>query len=391
MMCIFANKREKWPYTIVLMDLKTQKRRLLWWLGIILTAGFLSTSILGFVAARNTIRNNIINQGLPLTSDTVYSEVQRELLQPVSISAQMAENTFLRDWVLAGETDIGPVVRYLRNIKDRFGADTSFFISERSGKYYHPLGIQQVVRESDPLDAWYFRTRGLKAAYELNADPDEANRDKMTVFINYRLLDAKGTFLGVTGVGITLNSLQKLLEGIEKRFERRVYFADTNGKIVLANNKDLELGGSLRTIPKLADVATKLLNKNAITSIASYQNGNSVVQVHSRFVPELKWFLIIEQDEANAIAPFTQLLLINLALGPTCACHIRTAVQTERLSALNRVRTARKFIARVEPLIAAAQDVVASEQFMSDLTRLQSGTLSAPVASPLYLPPVLDA
>ena len=94
---------------------------------------------------------------------------------------------------------------------------------------------------------------------------------------------------------------------------------------------------------------------------------------------------------ASLGAPFAIALLINLALGPTCACHIRTAVQTERLSALNRVRTARKFIARVEPLIAAAQDVVASEQFMSDLTRLQSGTLSAPVASPLYLPPVLDA
>ena len=58
------------------------------------------------------------------------------------------------------------------------------------------------------------------------------NRDTMTVFINYRLLDAKGQFLGVTGVGVTLKTLQKLLQGIEKRFERRVYFAEmTNVKI----------------------------------------------------------------------------------------------------------------------------------------------------------------
>ena len=94
---------------------------------------------------------------------------------------------------------------------------------------------------------------------------------------------------------------------------------------------------------------------------------------------------------ASLGAPFASALLINLALGPTCACHIRTAVQTERLSALNRLGAARKFIARVEPLINAAQDASSPEQFAADLTRLQSGTLSAPVISPLDLSPVLDA
>jgi diguanylate cyclase (GGDEF)-like protein len=370
MMCIFADESPKGHYNVVSMDLVTQKSRLLWWLGIILTIGFLGSSLLSYVAARNTVRENIINQGLPLTSDTVYSEVQRELLQPVSISAQMAENTFLRDWVLAGETDIGPVVRYLRNIKDRFGADTSFFISERSGKYYHPLGIRQIVRESDPKDAWYFRARGLSAPYELNADPDEANRDKMTVFINYRLLDAKGQFLGVTGVGITLNSLQKLLEGIEKRFERRVYFADTNGKIVLANNKDLELGGSLQTIPHLKDVATQLLNKNATTS-ASYQNGNSMVQVHSRFVPELKWFLIIEQDEANALAPFTRLLLINLALGAIASMLVLGLT----VLAINKYQARLEELATIDSLTGAlnrATGEVILEQVRKDALRSKS-------------------
>lgn len=58
---------------------------------------------------------------------------------------------------------------------------------------------------------------------------------------------------------------------------------------------------------------------------------------------------------AGMAAPFALALLINLMLGPTCACHIRTAVQMERLGALNRIRAARKFIARVEPLIMAAQ------------------------------------
>lgn len=54
-------------------------------------------------------------------------------------------------------------------------------------------------------------------------------------------------------------------------------------------------------------------------------------------------------------APFAVGLIANLLLGPTCACHVRTAVQSERVPALSRLRAARKFLERVEPLIAAAQ------------------------------------
>jgi diguanylate cyclase (GGDEF)-like protein len=353
------------------VDLVTQKSRLLWWLGAILTTGFLGSSLLSYVAARNTVRENIVNQGLPLTSDTVYSEVQRELLRPISISAQMAENTFLRDWVQAGETDPAPVVRYLRNIRDRFGADSSFFISEHTRRYYHPLGIQQVVSASDPKDAWYFRTRALNVPYELNADPDMGNRDKMTVFINYRLLDAKGKFLGVTGVGVTLNTLQKLLQGIEKRFERRVYFADTDGKIVLANSQDLELQGSLQAIPNLKDVAARLLNKKAATTSASYRNGNSMVQVHSRYVPELKWFLLIEQDEAKAIAPFTRLLLINLAVGALATVLVLGLT----VLAVNKYQARLEQLATVDSLTGAVNrstGEVILEQVRKDATRSKS-------------------
>jgi hypothetical protein len=53
---------------------------------------------------------------------------------------------------------------------------------------------------------------------------------------------------------------------------------------------------------------------------------------------------------------FLLFLLINLALGPTCTCQLRTAVQTEELPALRRVRKTRKVLNQVYPLIAAAQE-----------------------------------
>jgi len=55
-------------------------------------------------------------------------------------------------------------------------------------------------------------------------------------------------------------------------------------------------------------------------------------------------------------------LILNLAAGPGCKCFLRTAVQTEELISLNRLRRARKALERLRPLIAEAQGVLAAEE-----------------------------
>jgi hypothetical protein len=85
--------------------------------------------------------------------------------------------------------------------------------------------------------------------------------------------------------------------------------------------------------------------------------------------------------------PFVIILVINTLLGPTCALHIRTAVQTERLPAVSRLRSARRFISLMEPLITEAQGGIGSEQLAAELASLQAQatTQTAPA------PPVLGS
>jgi hypothetical protein len=52
---------------------------------------------------------------------------------------------------------------------------------------------------------------------------------------------------------------------------------------------------------------------------------------------------------------FGLVVLINTIFGPTCFTHIRTAVQSEELPSLRRLRRANKVLARLRPLITAAQ------------------------------------
>ena len=117
------------------MRLLTDKTRLFLSLVALLVVGFLATSLTSYIVSRNSIRQKIVNEALPLTGDNIYSEIQKDLLQPVFISSLMAQDTFVRDWILAGEKDTDPIVRYLSEVKAKYGTITSFLVSERSGGY----------------------------------------------------------------------------------------------------------------------------------------------------------------------------------------------------------------------------------------------------------------
>ncbi len=52
---------------------------------------------------------------------------------------------------------------------------------------------------------------------------------------------------------------------------------------------------------------------------------------------------------------FLLLALINLSLGPTCRCTLRTAVQTQELPSLNRLRSARRALGRIQARVNSIQ------------------------------------
>ena len=72
-------------------------------------------------------------------------------------------------------------------------------------------------------------------------------------------------------------------------------------------------------------------------------------------------------------------LLLNNLFGPTCACTLRTAVQTEELPSLCRLPKTRRILNRLRPLIAEAQGQLAPEEIPA---RLQAWTAAAAAKTP---------
>lgn len=287
----------------------TRKYPILLLLGLILFTGFVSSSLISYRSAHDSLAREIEESTLPLTGDNIYSEIQQDLLRPIFISSLMAHDTFLRDWVLAGEQDEASITRYLKEIQARYDTESSFFVSERTRRYYHPSGQLKTVRRDDAQDAWYFRFKSHIEPYEINIDHDTAQPDQLSVFINYKVYDYQGNFIGATGVGLSTAMVRQLIDSYQRRYNREVFFVDRLGRLTLHNSRQ-GVAGTLHDDPELGLYATRILTSPS--SHFSYTAGHDTVYVNSRLIPEFDWYLIVRERLDPSEDKIFQTLIMNL-------------------------------------------------------------------------------
>jgi len=318
----------------------SSQRSLIAALLMLLACGFLATSLLSYFSSRSAIRDGIINTELPLTSDTVYSEIQKDLIRPVLIASMMAQDTFLRDWVLAGEQDAQRMTRYLGEVTGKQDIFTSFFVSERTLTYYQAKGILKKISPDEPRDVWYYRVRDMADPYEINVDPDLANKDNLTFFINYKVFDYNDNFIGATGVGLTVDAVIKLIDRYQQRYQRSVYFVDTFGRLVLTGSQGgpggAKIGEVLRDLPDLKALQQQMPKPQS--GSYQYDSPDDAHFLNVRYIPELNWYLFVDKREDGALNEIRQSLYLNLL--------ICLAVMVLVLYLLNRV--IRRFQVRIE-------------------------------------------
>lgn len=286
----------------------------------LLVLGFVATSVIGYLTARQSMMQHISSETLPLTSDNVYSEIEHDLLRSVLISSLMAHDTLLRDWTLAGETDPQQIARYLGEIQHKYGTTTVFYVSDRSRNYYHSSGTLKQVNPDDPQDAWYFRTRDLSRDYEINIDTDTADKSRVTIFVNYKVADYQGNFIGVAGIGLSVNTVAGLIENYQSRFGREIFLTDRQGNVTLRGNR-FEGPSNIRDRPGMGEVADRILSAPSTTVSYPGSHGGSVY-VNSRLIPEFDWYLIVQQVPTRSDKRVLDALLINIAIALAIAALV---------------------------------------------------------------------
>jgi len=288
------------------------KNRIVIAITLLLIVGFLATCLFSFFVARDSLRSKIDESELPLTSDNIYSEIHRDLLRPVFVAFNMAHDTFLRDWILNGEKDASQLTRYLSEVKSKNGTISSFFVSDKTGSYYHAGGLLKRISPEDPRDRWFYRVKNMRSDYEINIDVDMANRDAMTIFINYHVVDYQGQFLGATGVGLTVNAVSDLIGKYQQTYGRNVFFIDTLGNIKLHSGIFPDSIKSLNQIANLNAYAEQILYQR--TATLNYRRNGQTIHINTRYIPEFNWILVVEQSEESSLKPIWRALITNLIL-----------------------------------------------------------------------------
>jgi len=288
----------------------SNNRKLLLRITILLIVAFIFTSLASYYISRKSLRHEIETNTLPLTSDTVYSEIQRDLLQPIFISSLMAADTFLRDWILTGEKGVHNITKYLTEIQKRYRTFTAFLVSDKTRTYYHSDGILKTVSPDQPRDKWYFRVQKLDKDYEINVDPDLANRDTMTIFVNYRVLDYAGSYIGATGVGLNVNAVKSLIETYQKKYQRSIFFITPKGDITLAGSDFPKAIKNIHQRPNFPSYSKKTSHQQ----YHQYIHNNTLFYSNIRYIPEFNWFLVVEQPESMAIRQMLITLCLNLLI-----------------------------------------------------------------------------
>ncbi len=284
-----------------------------WLLIILILLGFIITSLVSYHVAHKALEDQIQRDSLPLTSDNIYSEIQQDLIRPIFISSLMAQDTFVRNWTLSGEQKPEEIFQYLNEIKQQYGTVTSFFVSDRTHRYYHYSGALKRISEDDPKDHWYFRVKAQNPGkdYEVNIDHDKANPDQVVVFVNYRVYDFDHRFLGVIGVGLSSNAVAAVIEKYKKRYGREVYFIDGLGQVTLQGAHPLGFS-SIQEKEGLQELTTQILT--APSTSGSYKAEGEEFYVSSRWVEEFQWYLIVQQKDKFNRQIFIQTLFSDFSL-----------------------------------------------------------------------------
>lgn len=313
---------------------------------LLLLAGIIVNAGLYYQQGSQDIRHGIVEQGLPLTGDTIFSEIDKSILRPLSVASLMANDTFLQDWLKDGERDPSRAARYLAAINGRYGITGSFLVSENSRRYYYAGGVLKTVKPTDPEDRWYFHSLQVTQsdAYDIALDEDMTNGGKTTLFINHRIVDSQGKLLGVIGVGLPQAELSAQLAAHERRFQRRIYFIDHDGRIVL----DSAGAGQrkLRDLPGLAQLADAILAGGLEPRKLEYSRDGNRYLLTSRLLPELGWHLLVEQNETRALQPLHAALQVNLAINSTILLLVLIAV----LATLQHHQRRMRQLATTDPL-----------------------------------------
>ncbi|MEG1989192.1 MAG: diguanylate cyclase [Oscillibacter sp.] len=266
--------------------------------GCVILLGIVLITVVNEHSFTKVVNDDIVHIS-KLSSAMISAQIDDSLSAPIFVGQTMAGDSFLRDW-LANEVgdaqDAAKMQRYLAAYRDQYHYHSAFVVSAGSGIYYCQDGINKKISPEDAHDVWYYDFVESGKAYDLDVDVDEVSGDVLTVFVNCRITDPAGTFLGVAGVGIKMSSLQDLLNVHEREYDMEAFLMDETGLIQVDSTAGAIETANFFDRPKAQTVREEILNNKTSTELFWNADHGSGYCLVTQYIEKLDWYLVVEKN-----------------------------------------------------------------------------------------------
>jgi diguanylate cyclase (GGDEF)-like protein len=283
---------------------------------VIIIAGLLlgvsiTGSIINYMKNVRDTQEQLQHTSLPLSVDNIYTEIQQRMIEPLLVSSLMSNDTFLRDWIMEGETDMNGITRYLTEIQQKYDIFTTFLVSDKTKNYYHPRGFIDVINKENSADAWYFNFKNKAEPYEINLDHNANLGDFLVMFINYKVMDYSNQMIGVTGVGVRLLNIEEMLTSFKTRYKYDVYFVDHKGELTLFS-KGLNKRGNIAHIEGLKKIQEAIFSDKQTQF--EYKDKDGEYLLNTKYIEKLKLHLFVEINKKEYLNELKKTFYMNLTI-----------------------------------------------------------------------------
>lgn len=286
---------------------------------IIILAGFISMVAISYNTYSGIIKDDIKNIS-KLTTTNIYSDLSNQLTKPIFVSLTMANDSFVMNWLEEEKNNKSSIehqnkmTEYLNGLKEKYNYNSVFLVSDYSKIYYHYKGINKIISKDNAHDQWYYDYIASNLVYTLDVDTDEVNRNKLSVFINCKIVDDNGNLLGVTGVGLELNKVQEMLKKYKDDFQLEAMLIDKQGVIQVHSNTNLiEKKNLFDNEYGKRNKASILANKKTI-SVFQYKDKNYQGYMITKYIDDLDWYLVVKKDTSVLVKSFHSILLKDMVI-----------------------------------------------------------------------------
>ena len=229
-------------------------------------ASLLAVGLLSGYLFRNSAIDRLERNELVATVNAVRNDIDKTISVAIAQTRQLAVNTFLLDWMAAGEPAAGVPAwqRFAQALRAESRASQVAWISERTGNYYDDSkGLARRI-DPGPSDNWFRGFLGSGMPFNLNLG-SEASTGKNTLYVNALAKDAQGQ-RAVVSIGLDVTEMAERIRSIKVGEAGQVFVVSEQGQIQLHRDPALvkvDNKVELKNLPGMATVAATLLNKGA--------------------------------------------------------------------------------------------------------------------------------